>query len=130
RRPPGCARDIRSGRPGGRRLRRARRHRLRDPVGGADRRRGRYLPRRRQHGPAPSDRAGAPASAGPGGGRGAGASPWLGRGLRRRAEGPGATAEGGTAVTGYLAVAIHDVEPRSYARVKEMRAWLTEHGVE
>jgi uncharacterized protein len=33
-------------------------------------------------------------------------------------------------VTGSLAVAIHDVEPRSYARIKEVRAWLAERGVQ
>jgi predicted deacetylase len=30
---------------------------------------------------------------------------------------------------GTLTVAVHDVEPRSFARVKEIRAWLYEHGV-
>lgn len=33
-------------------------------------------------------------------------------------------------MTGSLAVTIHDVEPRSYARVTEVRAWLAERGVE
>jgi uncharacterized protein len=33
-------------------------------------------------------------------------------------------------VTGTLAVAIHDVEPRSYRRVLEIRAWLCERGVD
>jgi predicted deacetylase len=31
---------------------------------------------------------------------------------------------------GALAVAIHDVEPRSFARIREIRAWLAERGVE
>jgi hypothetical protein len=32
-------------------------------------------------------------------------------------------------VNGALAVAIHDVEPRSYERSKEIRQWLLERGV-
>jgi predicted deacetylase len=32
-------------------------------------------------------------------------------------------------VTGALAVALHDVEPRSFARVREIRAWLLERDV-
>jgi predicted deacetylase len=30
---------------------------------------------------------------------------------------------------GALAVALHDVEPRSFQRVREIRSWLSEHGV-
>lgn len=33
-------------------------------------------------------------------------------------------------VSGALAVAIHDVEPRSFARTQEIRAWLTQRGIE
>jgi predicted deacetylase len=33
-------------------------------------------------------------------------------------------------MTGALAVAIHDVEPRSYARSKEIRAWLLHRGID
>jgi predicted deacetylase len=37
----------------------------------------------------------------------------------------------GTAVvTGALAVAVHDVEPRSDGRVREIRAWLSERGID
>lgn len=31
---------------------------------------------------------------------------------------------------GALAVAIHDVEPRSFARIREIRAWLADRGIE
>jgi len=30
----------------------------------------------------------------------------------------------------FVAVALHDIEPRSFARVREIRRWLTEHGVD
>ena len=33
-------------------------------------------------------------------------------------------------MTGTIAVAIHDVEPRSYQRVLDIRAWLFEHGID
>ena len=33
-------------------------------------------------------------------------------------------------LSGDLAVAVHDVEPRSFARIREIRAWLTDHGIE
>jgi predicted deacetylase len=33
-------------------------------------------------------------------------------------------------VSGSLAVAVHDVEPSSYARVREVRAWLADRGVD
>ena len=33
-------------------------------------------------------------------------------------------------MTGGLAVAIHDVEPRSYARSRDIRQWLTQRGVQ
>jgi predicted deacetylase len=33
-------------------------------------------------------------------------------------------------VSGTLAVAVHDVEPRSYRRVLDIRAWLLQHGVD
>jgi predicted deacetylase len=33
-------------------------------------------------------------------------------------------------LSGALAVAIHDVEPRSFARIQEIRAWLADRGIE